>query len=84
MPRPDRIKIISVQATGLFRNPHMSVSPQFIADDPLLPRRTGSSFAFLEYLGDALNHPRIDVPDVVARPLLRNSRFARVVLMPMR
>jgi hypothetical protein len=45
-------------------------------------QRTGSSFAFLEYVGDALNHLRIDVPDVVARLLFRNSRFARAVLMP--
>jgi hypothetical protein len=59
----------------------MSV-PQFIANDPRLSQRTGSSFAFLEYVGDALNHLRIDVPGVVARPLFRNSRFARAVLMP--
>jgi hypothetical protein len=86
MPTPERIKMISVQVTGLYRNPHM-FSPQFITTIRGCPQPsqwTGSSFAFLEYLGDALNHLRITVPDVVARQLWRNSRFARAMVMAMR
>jgi hypothetical protein len=51
---------------------------------PSRPNGQDRPFAFLEYLGDALNHSRTTVPDVVARLLWRNSRFARAMVMAMR
>jgi hypothetical protein len=67
------------------KSPHGS--PQFIATIPGCPSRPNGQdrlALFLEYRGDALNQLRIGVPDVVARQLWRNSRFARAMVMAMR
>ena len=86
MPRPERIKMISVQVTGLFRSAHMVV-PSSLQRSPAAPSRPNGwdrHLHFLEYRSDAQNHSRITVLDVVARLLWRNSRFARAMVMAMR
>jgi hypothetical protein len=50
---------------------------------PSRPNGQDRPSRFLD-LGDALNHSRTTVPDVVARLLWRNSRFARAMVMAMR
>jgi len=78
--------MISVQVTGLFRNAHMVVpsSSQRSPAAPSRPKGQDRHLHFLEYRGDALNHPRITALDVVARMLWCNSRFARAMVMAMR
>jgi hypothetical protein len=77
--------MISVQVTGLFRNANMVV-PSSLQRSPAAPSRPNGRdrhLHLLEYLGDALNHPRITALDVVARLISRNSRFARAMLIAM-
>ena len=86
MPRPERIKMISVQVTGLFRSAHMVV-PSSLQRSPAAPSRPNGwdrPSRFLEYLGDAQNHSRMTELHVVARQHWRNSRFARAMVMAMR
>ena len=86
MPRPERIKMISVQVTGLFRSAHMVV-PSSLQRSPAAPSRPNGwdrPSRFLEYLGDALNHSRVTVLHVVVCLISRNSRFARAMLIAMR
>src|SRR5262245_8424395 len=86
MPRPERIKMISVQVTGLFSSAHMVV-PSSLQRSPAAPSRPNGwdrHLHFLEYRSDAQNHSRITVLDVVAHLLWRNSRFARAMVMAMR
>ena len=75
--------MISVQVTGLYRNPHM-FSPQFVATIPGCPSRPNGRdrlALFIGYVGDAQNHSRITELHVVARQHWRNSRFARAMVM---
>jgi hypothetical protein len=81
--------MISVQVTGLFRNPHMVVMvvPSSLQRSPAAPSRPNGQdrlALFLEYRGDTLNQLRIGALDVVARPPRRNSRFARAMVKAMR